>query len=249
MITALLISIGGLLIFIWKFSKIKVYFCYLIDFYGAIYLIMLFNLLLSIIFLGQKVRLNSIIDFIIGFPKIVILGAVGIYFLRKSKFKISFNITKFSEKALIPIISDGFKLGIGLSLLSILVLYIKHEPIINPTNPSFLFISIWLSYSISLAVLQETYFRLFTLPFLNYFMRKIKYGLVYAVIIASLIPILMFYEYIGYDLYTMIQIFFCSIILSIVMIKKGWDTCIIGNTIFYFMNFIIFGNTIFLFKI
>ncbi len=246
--TVLVLSILGLLIFIIKFRKIKIYFCYFLEFYLVDYAVIFVCLVLAHFYFDIRYNLTSILFFLLGLPQFIILAAVGLFFVRKVGFKISFNVTKFSRSKLIPLILEGFKFGIILSLTSVLVLYIERKPVINPTNPNIMFISIWFFYSMALAIIQETYFRLFLLPFLSFIMRKIKIGFVISTVITSLFSVIMFYEYIGYNIIVMIQIFIMGIILAIVMKTKGWDICIIGATSFYFINFALLGNTIFLFR-
>jgi hypothetical protein len=242
------LSLTALLFFIFLYKKIKIHIREFIEFSGLVLLLSLVNIFLAYFFNLKDVTFYEIIEIILILPKILIITSVGIYFLKKVEYREAVAILKLDKNKFLNEYSFGVIAGIFLSIGSVIILYINNQSIINPISSGALVILIFIINAVLLAIFEETYLRLFIQPILNYFIGKNALGNILSIILTSSIWVFVYYLKSGIDILIMMQLFINGLIFGFIMIKKGFDSCIISHTIFNMINFLLFSNAAFLVK-
>lgn len=234
-IITFIFSIWGIFLFFKLFREVRTYASILAELFGIVGILFLSTLLANYFLFQMPIDFNQILIFLIGLIRNTLLASVAIHYFKKNhhtsapilidKNFILLKSIKYYKPVLLYFIL--------LLIISVIILTLSGTPVIKIKQIPFSLLIVFFLDSIVIAVMEESFTRLFLIGLLYNFFRKIKFGYTVSIIISSLIwssdHFLLEFHFPKF-----LFVFISGIVLGYLMKYKGIESTIITHSLYNF---------------
>lgn len=242
-IITLIFSIWGIFLFFKLFREVRAYASILGEAFGIVGILFLSTLLANYFLFQVPIDFNQILIFLFGLIRNTLLASVAIYYLKKNHLPSAPILVDKNFKLLksVKYYKSIFLCFILLLVISIITLSLSGTQVIKIKQAPILLLTVFFLDSIVIAIMEESFTRLFLIALIYNFFKKIKFGYTISIIVSSLIWSSDHFL-IEFHFYKFLFVFIGGIVLGYLMRYKGIESSIITHSLYNFSAILFLGS-------
>lgn len=229
-------SVIGILYFFLIYKNVKEQASFFVGIFGCIFILYLLSLLWNLFVYDFATDFGEVYINVVVFVRNILLASVGSHLLMKQKLPVT------------PLLRNGhgireqwksclaWSMGSAtlMFLISTFLLFITAQPIAKASSYKFVDVITLAFHAVLVSISEETFVRLFLQALFIHLLAKAKFGTVVSLGLCSVIWAFSHAGIIETGGVKFIQIFVFGILLGILMLKKGWESCCFAHAMFNF---------------
>lgn len=241
---ALALLFIALILYVINYRFTKQYISKLSELFGYFAILATVNLIIYVVFVKGNFTLIKLLDVIVGVVRLFMMASVGIFYLSKMNLiSMSVSITNsFNKEKLKESIKSGFGISLLLILITLILLFLSSSRVITIDKINSFNLFYFALNSLLQSFAEETVVRLFLQSILTYLFRKISYGYLLAIVLATIVWTIDHNDLSVFGTIRVIQLLSFGIILGLLMRHKGWESCVVAHGIFNTVAYALLGS-------